>query len=81
MVASTRVAGLKQVKTLHRNTPSFVGSYLVSIHNTYHGGSGVSFIDLAVETLRVESSWRADCASTGVNSSHPKYAFLYLGCP
>ena len=70
---------LKKVRTLRSScVPRCVLRYLRDIHNSFHGGASVSFLDKFEDVLVIESKWRIDCELTGVVSKMPNYEKFYL---
>lgn len=58
--------GLVGCRMLSARTPSPIIRYLMAYHNSFHGGSGVSFLEMGTEAVEVETKWKAACQNTGI---------------
>ena len=49
----------------HDLMPKAVVDFLVSFHNTFHKGAGVSFLDVQADAPALEQEWRSFCKESG----------------
>lgn len=76
-VLAAEKAGLVRVRMLDALTPAAARKYLMSFHNSFHGGSGYSFAEMGDECLAIEQNWRAYCTTKGLTSRNPVYEKRY----
>lgn len=75
-VVSTAAAGL-QCRVFDERTPGDVIRYLRDLHNSYHAGNGVSFIEIIDGILVIESGWADYKDLNGITARGGQYASKY----
>ena len=76
-VSAVAERGLTNVKFVHADIPPKVWKRFIDCHNTFHGGSGINFVDFLEESLQLEAEWEMDCQKTALHSANPKYKTFY----
>jgi hypothetical protein len=64
MVHRTVRQGLKSAVVLQFRTPPDVVDYLIKLHNSFHDGSGTSFIEVLSMVAKIEAEWKSHCITT-----------------
>ena len=57
-VQATVARGLEHVTVFHDRMPDDVASYLVRLHNDFHGGAATSFLEVLGELQTIEAGWK-----------------------
>jgi len=57
-VVATVRGGLKGVTLFSARTPRDVLAWIRDLHNKYHRGSGITFIEVMRKSLEVEATWK-----------------------
>lgn len=76
-VSAVAERGLLAVKFIHYDTPPKVWKRFIDVHNTFHKGSGINFVDFLDESLQLEGDWECECSKSGLHSANPKYKQFY----
>ncbi|CAK9049373.1 Uncharacterized protein SCF082_LOCUS27458 [Durusdinium trenchii] len=67
LVAEVAKRGLTDVKFMTWSTPDTVWAKFISTHNSFHKGSGNSYMEVGMDALRVEAMWKAACTQSGMS--------------
>ena len=69
--------GLSNIRMLNAKTPRFAIRFLMNYHNSFHGGSGATFIELGEEALSIELAWKSHASDIGLTSRSDDYEKKY----